>query len=143
MVASLLPHLRFASAILALVACLSPVGCDGSSGRMQFVAKRVSFGKWEDKRESGSIIMHDMLIVEDPREYGPRGAPLGLYVVTTEGRLASKLDDIVSDRVPTTRGVKMNFAVGNPVMVRVEKMLDGGKRELVKEGRAAFLEVTR
>jgi hypothetical protein len=57
--------------------------------------------------------------------------------------MASKLDDIVSDRLPSTRGVKMNFAVGRTIPVRIEKVLDGGKRQLVREGRAAFLEVTR
>lgn len=143
MVAELLPSLRSTILAVAAAVCFLGSGCDGSSGSMEFVAKRASFGKWEDKRDTGSIIMHDMLIVEEPRAYGPRGGPLGFYVITTQGRMASKLDDIVSDRIPTNRGVKMNFAVGNTIPVRIEKVLDGGERQLIHEGRAAFLEVTR
>ncbi|MEY3142193.1 MAG: hypothetical protein RLY21_686 [Planctomycetota bacterium] len=129
--------------LLAIAAGLFPVGCDGLGAGSVFIAKRVSFGKWEDKRPSGSIIMHDMLILEEPRAYGSQGAPLGLYVVTTSGRMASKIDDVVSDRIPSTRGLKMNFAVGDPVSVRVEKVVEGGKRELVREARASFLEIYR
>lgn len=129
--------------LFALVASLTPVGCDGLSGGSEFVAKGASFGKWEDKRPSGSIIMHDMLILTEPREFGSQGAPLGLYVVTTTGRMASKIDDIVTDRVPTNPGVRMNFAVGDPVSVRIEKVVEGGKRQFVREVRASFLEVTR
>ena len=143
MVAAHFPTFRAAMLVFVAAACLGGVGCDGVGGQSEFVAKKASFGKWEDKRESGSIIMHDMLIIEDPRPYGPRGGPLGFYIITTEGRMASKLDDIVSGRIPTNAGVKMNFAVGNTIPVRIEKVLDGGKRQLVREGRAAFLEVTR
>lgn len=129
--------------LIAVLSSLSPVGCDGLASGSQFIAKTASFGKWEDKRPSGSIIMHDMLIVTEPREYGTQGAPLGLFVVTTQGRMAAKLDEIVTGRIPSTRGLRMNFAVGDPVSVRIEKVVEGGKRQLVRESRAAFLEVTR
>ena len=129
--------------LIAIVASVSPVGCDALGGGTEFVAKRAEFGKWEDKRPSGSIIKHDMLIVEEPRAFGSQGAPLGLYVVTTSGRMAARIDDIVSDRLPSNRGMKMNFSVGDPVEVRIEKVVDGGKRELVFEARASFLEAYR
>ena len=74
---------------------------------------------------------------------GEQGAPLGLYVVTTSGRMAAKIDDIVSDRLPSNRGMKMNFSVGDPVEVRIEKVVEGGKRELVFEARASYLEAYR
>ena len=57
--------------------------------------------------------------------------------------MAAKIDDIVSDRLPSNRGMKMNFSVGDPVEVRIEKIVEGGKRELVFEARASFLEVYR
>lgn len=135
--------IQLLGALLVLALGLSPVGCDGMGGGTEFVAKAARFSKWEDKRPSGSIIMHDMLVMEDPRAYGSQGAPLGFYVVTTSSRMASKIDDIVSDRIPSTKGVRMNFAIGDPVNVRVEKVVAGGKRELVREARASFLEVTR
>ena len=132
---------------LALVAFMMigvvVAGCDGSSSGTEFVVKAARFGKWEDKRSSGSIIMHDMLILEEPREFGSQGAPLGFYVVTTQGTMAGKIDGIVTDKIPSMRGMRMHFAVGNPVEVRVEKVVDGGKRVLVHEGRASYLEVTR
>lgn len=122
---------------------LCVVGCDGQGGGTEFVAKRAHFGKWEDKRESGSIIMHDMLVLEEPREFGSQGAPLGFYVVTTRGTMAGKIDAVVTDKVPSMRGMQMYFAVGTPIDVRVEKVVDGGKRVLVHEGRASYLEITR
>ena len=136
-------ELSILSLALAMTAGACSVGCDGVGQGSEFIAKGASFGRWEDKRASGSIIMHDMLILTEPRESGSEGAPLGFYVVTTQGTMASKLDDIVMDRVPSMRGVTMNFAVGAPVSVKVERVIEGGKRQLVREGRASFLEVTR
>ena len=129
--------------LAAILVSLSPVGCDAMAGGTQFVAKAASFGKWEDKRPSGSIIMHDMLILTEPREYGSQGAPLGFYVVTTSSRMASKINEVVTDRIPSARGLRMNFAIGDPVAVRIEKVVEGGKRQLVRDSRAAFLEITR
>ena len=129
--------------LIAIVASLNPMGCGGSAGGTEFIAKRAEFGKWEDKRPSGSIIKHDMLIVEEPRAPSSQGAPLGSFVVTTTGRMAAKIDDIISDRVPSNRGMKLNFSVGDPVEVRIEKVVEGGKRELVFEARASFLEAYR
>lgn len=131
-----------AFAIAALLA-LMPAACGGLSGDVEFVAKGARLGKWEDKRSSGSIINHDMLILDEPRAFGSEGAPLGLYVVTTRGSMAAKIDDIVNDRLPSMRGQRMNFAVGSPIAVKIEKVVAGGKRELVLERRASFLEVTR
>lgn len=127
--------------ILAMWFCI--VGCDGLNGGTEFVAKAARFGKWEDKRPSGSIIMHDMLVLEEPREFGSQGAPLGFYVVTTRGTMAGKIDGVVTDKIPSMRGMRMHFAVGTPVQVRVERVVDGGKRVLVHEGRASYLEITR
>jgi hypothetical protein len=39
--------------------------------------------------------------------------------------------------------MRMHFAVGRPVDIRVEKVVAGGKRMLVHEGRASYLEITR
>lgn len=117
--------------------------CDDMVGGTAFLAKSAHIGKWEDKRPSGSIIMHDMLVIDQPRAVDSQGAPLGAYVITTTGAMAAKIEDVISDRLPAAPGARLNFAVGNPVEVRIQKVLEGGKREAVGEARAAFLEITR
>lgn len=134
---------NFLRATIATAALVIAIGCGDGSDGSRFVAKGAHMGKWEDKRASGSIIMHEMLVVEEPALEGSQGAPTGSYIVTTVGPMASKINDVVTDKIPANRGMRMNFAVGNPVDVKIERMREGGKVELVKKGRASFLEIVR
>ena len=71
-------------------------GCDPGFGGDEYVARQASFGKWADKRPSGSIIMHDMLILDEPMPMLDKNAVLGAYVITTNGPLSGKIEDIVT-----------------------------------------------
>jgi hypothetical protein len=118
-------------------------GCDRGASGDQYVARHASFGKWADKRSSGSIIMHDMLVLDEPMPMVGKNAVLGAYVITTNGPISGKLDDIVNDRMPVNKGFQLNFAFSEQMTVRIEVIRDGGARELVAEKRVSFLEVVR
>jgi hypothetical protein len=118
-------------------------GCDRGSGGDEYVARQASFGKWADKRPSGSIIMHDMLVLDEPMPMLDKNAVLGAYVVTTSGPISGKIEDIVNDRMPVNKGFQLNFAFPEQLTVRIEIIREGGARELVAEKRVSFLEVIR
>jgi hypothetical protein len=109
-----------------------------------FYANEASLGVWTDKRPSGSLIRHGMLVVRKPRlpsRNEPRG---GRLEVTSLGpELQDKIDAIIADRIPIAAGMKTNFALGRTVPVRIERVDAEGERTLVAEGRVAFLELTR
>jgi hypothetical protein len=127
--------------LLSLAGALS--GCDRGGTGDEYVARHASFGKWADKRPSGSIIMHDMLVLDEPMPMVGKNAVLGAYVVTTSGPISGKLEDIVNDRLPVNKGFQLNFAFPEQMTVRIEVIRDGGSRELVAEKRVSFLEVIR
>jgi hypothetical protein len=127
--------------VAAGVACCS--SCGDTFEGVRFLAKSAHMGKWADKRPSGSIIMQDMLFLEAPRSIDPNRIPLGSFVVTTSGRMATKIDDVVSDRIPVNQGTKLNFAVGDAAEVRIEKAVGLGKLEPVSVARASFIEIIR
>ena len=118
-------------------------GCERGAGGDEYVARHASFGKWADKRPSGSIIMHDMLVLDEPMPMLDKNAVLGAYVVTTSGPISGKIEDIVNDRMPVNKGFQLNFAFPEQMTVRIEIIRDGGARELVAEKRVSFLEVIR
>jgi hypothetical protein len=127
--------------LLCVAGALS--GCDSGTTGDEFVAHHASFGKWADKRPSGSVIMHDMLVLDEPMPMAERNAVLGAYVVTTNGPISGKIEDIVNDRIPVNKGFQLNFAFPEQMTVRIEVIRDGGARELVAEKRVSFLEVIR
>jgi len=132
---------RTLSCLLCVAGALS--GCDSGTTGDEFVAHHASFGKWADKRPSGSVIMHDMLVLDEPMPMAERNAVLGAYVVTTNGPISGKIEDIVNDRIPVNKGFQLNFAFPEQMTVRIEVIRDGGARELVAEKRVSFLEVIR
>ena len=132
---------RTLSCLLCVAGALS--GCDSGTTGDGFVAHHASFGKWADKRPSGSVIMHDMLVLDEPMPMAERNAVLGAYVVTTNGPISGKIEDIVNDRIPVNKGFQLNFAFPEQMTVRIEVIRDGGARELVAEKRVSFLEVIR
>ena len=127
--------------LLCVAGALS--GCDSGTTGDEFVAHHASFGKWADKRPSGSVIMHDMLVLDEPMPMLGKNAVLGAYVVTTNGPISGKIEDIVNDRIPVNKGFQLNFAFPEQMTVRIEVIRDGGARELVAEKRVSFLEVIR
>lgn len=126
-------------------------GCDSSSGALgslfaktggeSFVARRAALAVWFDRRPSGSIIKHGLLVLDSPeRASGSQGGQ-GKFVVTAAPAVFRKVDDILGNRLPSQKGIPLTFAIGEPVPVRIERIGPRGSRELVEEGRVAFLEV--
>lgn len=108
-----------------------------------FSAESASIGEWRDERSSGLVIRHGMLVVDDPRlATGPTGGRSAI-VVTGGGALYRKVRDILEDRVPVASGMKTNFALGETVSVKIERVEPDGRRETIGEGRVSFLELVR
>jgi hypothetical protein len=109
-----------------------------------FYANEASLGVWIDKRPSGSLIRHGMLVVREPR-LPSRDEPRGgrLEIISLGPELQDKVEAIIADRIPIAAGMKTNFALGRTVPVRIERVDAEGERTLVAEGRVAFLELTR
>lgn len=109
-----------------------------------FYSNAAKLGAWIDKRPSGSIIRHGMLIVDEPRlpsRDEPRG---GRIEITSQGpELQQMVEDIIADRIPISAGMKTHFALGRTVPVRIESVDAEGVRTVVEEGRVAFLELKR
>jgi hypothetical protein len=136
--------------LFAVVAGLA-TGCDSSSGGLgslfartggeSFVARRASFAIWYDRRPSGSIIKHGLLVLDSPERVSGAQGGQGKYFVTAAPAVYRKIDDVLGNRLPVQKGIPLTFAVGEPVPVRIERIGPRGSRELVQEGRVAFLEV--
>ncbi|MBI1302437.1 MAG: hypothetical protein GC172_01395 [Phycisphaera sp.] len=142
--------LAAALGLAALVAGFA-TGCDSSAGGLgalfartggeSFVARRAALAIWYDKRPSGSIIKHGLLVLDSPaRASGSYGGE-GKYLVTAAPAVFRKIDDVLGNRLPVQKGIPLTFAVGEPAPVRIERIGPRGSRELVQEGRVAFLEV--
>jgi len=139
--------------LVLIVAAAAAGGCDqrtGARGSLfartggeSFVARGASIGIWYDRRPSGSIIKHGLLVLDSPARAGASSGPLGSYLVTAAPTVVQKVEDVLTDRIPAQRGLVMTFAIGEPVPVRIERIGPNGTRELVEEGRVAFLELVR
>jgi hypothetical protein len=121
-----------------------PSGPRESQGERRFVAASASLGEWVDRRPSGSVIRHGMLVLDDPSlEEGPRAGRSVVVVTLPAGPLYDKVADVVSDRIPVMAGMRTNFATGVVTPVRIERVHSNGLREPIAEGRASFLEIVR
>ena len=96
---------------------------------------------WYDKRPSGSIIKHGLLVLDSPEWWSGGQSGIGRYFVTAAPAVFRKIDDVLGNRLPVQKGIPLIFALGEPVPVRIERIGPRGSRELVQEGRVAFLEV--
>jgi hypothetical protein len=109
-----------------------------------FTVGAASIGEWVDRRPSGSVIRHGMLILDDPAlETGPRAGRTAVVVTVPGGALYDKMADVVSDRIPVMAGMRTNFAIGVVTPVRIERVSSSGARETIAEGRVSFLEIVR
>jgi hypothetical protein len=133
-------------ALAALAACESPwerpvVTVATTEQAFEIYAEGASLGTWLDKRER-SQITHGMLVIDGPKEKRSYFAPGTTYVVTTNNPLIAERSQEMSEnllRLP--RGMRTNFALGNTVTVRIERIGIDGAREPVEEGRVSFLEI--
>ena len=136
--------------LFALVAGFAP-GCDSSSGALgslfaktggqSFVSRGAALAIWYDKRPSGSIIKHGLLVLDSPERSSGGQSGIGKYFVTAAPAVFRKIDDVLGNRLPVQKGIPLTFALGEPVPVRIERIGPRGSRELVQEGRVAFLEI--
>jgi hypothetical protein len=150
-----------ASSCAVLASALALAGCGGSPWERAvsedaattaadrtvervFYAEKASLDFWLDKRPSGSIIRHGMLVVREPRVQ-TRDEPRGgrIEVISAGPELQTKVEDIVADRIPIASGMKTNFALGRTVPVRIERVDARGARTVLAEGRVSYLELTR
>jgi hypothetical protein len=121
-----------------------PSGPREPQGERRFVAASASLGEWVDRRPSGSVIRHGMLVLDDPSlEEGPRAGRSVVVVMLPAGPLYDKVADVVSDRIPVMADMRTNFATGVVTPVRIERVHSNGVREPIAEGRASFLEIVR
>lgn len=150
--------LRRAAALVAAIGLFTALagvatGCDGRAGASgslfprtgadSFLARRAAIAIWYDKRPSGSIIKHGLLVLDSPARPSGSQSGRGQYFVTAAPEICRKIEEILGDKLPVQRGSPMSFAIGSPVPVRIERVGAHGSRELVEEGRVAFLEVVR
>ncbi len=105
------------------------------------MARRAAIAIWYDQRSSGSIIKHGLLVLDSPSRPSGSQSGLGQYLVTAAPEICRKIEEILGEEIPVQRGSLMTFAIGSPLPVRIERIGARGSRELVQEGRAAFLEV--
>ena len=152
---------NFAAAIVAVMCAWSLTACDASPWEQGpsvqtvanerdravvrvFYANAATVGAWIDKRPSGSMIRHGMLIVDEPR-LPSRDEPRGgrIEIISQGPELQKKVEDIIADRIPIAAGMKTHFALGRTVPVRIERVDAEGVRTVVGEGRVAFLELKR
>lgn len=153
-------HLQALGAIVVVVgAAWLVVGCGGSSregeatrvdgfesadAERRFTAESASIGVWRDERASGLVIRHGLLVLDGPAlAEGPRGGRSAIVVTTPSDELYRKVEDVLSDRIPVTVGMRTQFAIGKTVPVRIERVEPDGRRALITEGQVAFLEMTR
>jgi len=122
----------------------SPAAAAARDGeRHEIYADGAGFAKWVDKRPR-SQITHGMLVIDGPKErknyYPPNST---VVITTTSDTIARKADELVTDAIPVPKGMKTNYALGTTVDVRIERVVDGGRRELIEEGRVSFVELVK
>ena len=150
---------RTLGAALLAGAAWTVAGCGGSSREVEsvrepgfesedaerrFTAEAASIGVWRDQRSSGLVIRHGLLVLDGPDlAEGPRGGRSVIVITTPSDELYRKVEDILSDRIPVTVGMRTQFAIGKTVPVRIERVEPDGQRSLITEGQVAFLELVR
>jgi len=137
-----------------LVLALS--GCDGPWDRTSAVhpasqrattheifADSASFSKWIDRRAK-SQITHGMLVIDCPKAPQAYFVPNSTFVVTTTSEvIAEKCEAVARGDYRLPKGTRTNYAVGGTVDVRIERIVEGGRREFVGENRVSFLEIVQ
>lgn len=140
--------------ILVGTACAILGACDGpweQSANARFASKSTtiheiyaeaaSFGNWIDKRAK-SQITHGMLVIDQPKAAQSYFAPnTTMVITTTSGVIADKAEAIARGDYRLPKGTKTNYAIGGTVDVRIERIVEDGKRVLVAEDRVSFLEI--
>lgn len=143
-------HLRCSAGVVCAVLCVA--GCespwersapavDRTEQSYEIYADDASLGTWLDKRER-SQITHGMLVIDGPKEKQSYFAPDTTYVVTTSSPLiATRSREMANNDLRLPAGMRTNFALGNTVTVRIERIGLNGSRQVVDEGRVSFLEI--
>lgn len=109
----------------------------------EIFANEASFAKWIDKRPR-SQITHGMIVIDGPKErqhYFPPGSTV--VITTTSDAIAARADEISRNALRLPKGMHTNYALGTTVDVRIERIVEGGKREFVEESRVSFLEIVQ
>lgn len=138
------------SSVFLAPACESPWDQPSTAAAMErdaevheIFADSASLGTWIDKRPR-SQITHGMLVIEGPKERKTYYPPNSTVVITTRSdTIAHKADELVTDALPVPKGMKTNYALGTTFDVRIERLLEGGRRETIEEGRVSFVELVR
>jgi hypothetical protein len=109
----------------------------------QIYANDATLGKWIDKRPR-SQITHGMLVIDGPKPFQHYFPPNSTVVVTTTSdTIAARADEIAGGKLGLPAGMHTNYALGTTVDVRIERIVEGGKRVLVEESRVSFLEIVQ
>ena len=145
---------RCAISLLAALA-MSLVGCESPWDRApvtaedrdqtthEIFASSASFGTWIDKRPKGQIT-HGKLIIDGPKPRASYFPPGSTVVVTTMSDLvAAKAEELSAGTLKVPEGMVTNYAIGRTVTVKIERIVQGGVRELVDEQRVSFLELVK
>jgi hypothetical protein len=85
-----------------------------------------------------------MLVIDHPKAAQSYFAPNTTVVITTTSDvIAEKAEAIARGDYRLPKGTKTNFAIGGTVDVRIERIIEDGKRVLVAENRVSFLEIVQ
>jgi len=148
--------MRFGLAFLSsAVLCMATVSCESpweqptdamtarESTTYEVYADAASLGKWIDKRPR-SQITHGMLVIDHPKSAQSYFVPNSTVVITTTSDvIADKSAAIARGDYRLPKGTKTNYAIGGTVDVRIERIIEDGKRVLVGENRVSFLEIVQ
>ena len=143
-------------AFLLTTACAALGACEGpweQSADARFTSKATTthevyadaanFGTWIDKRAKAQIT-HGMLVIDHPKAAQSYFVPNTTVVITTTSDvIAEKAEAIARGNYRLPKGTKTNFAIGGTVDVRIERIIEDGKRVLVAENRVSFLEIVQ
>ncbi|MDI9404463.1 MAG: hypothetical protein QM516_11380 [Limnohabitans sp.] len=118
-----------------------PIAAQEQRTERVIVVEDARLSTWEDKRPSGSIIRHGMLVVRTARIPDARDLRSARLEVISEGaELRTKIADITSDRIPVGPKMTTHFALGRSIPVRIERVDPAGNRTRLASGNVAFLE---
>lgn len=118
-----------------------PIATQERQTERVIVVEDARLGTWKDKRPSGSIIQHGMLILRDARIPDARDLRSSRVEVISQGsELERKIADITSDRIPIGPKTTAHFALGRSIPVRIERVDASGQRTTLASGNVAFLE---
>jgi len=102
-------------------------------------ADTASIGQWVDPRAPISQLK---LIIDGPKKANSYYRANSTVVITTNNeKIAARVDDIVSGRIPVPARMTTDYSLGGTFTVKIEKIVEGGKRVPLGEGRVNFLEI--